>query len=185
MWYIMEAPDSGSIILGLKEGATPQKLRNETQDYCNAFPVRKGDIVDVPAGLVHALTKGVMVAEIQQNSDTTYRLYDYGRTGLDGRPRELHLDKGLAAVDFPLNLGHISVVSGNIVNPYFTVIKYNLDGIITENSNADVFCIFTCVEGECEINGVRLGCSRSAFIPAGLPSYTLRGKAVLLKSFTT
>jgi len=179
-------------------------LQNSPLSCLHRLSVKKGDIINIPAGLVHALTKGVIVAEIQQNSDTTYRLYDYDRMGLDGKPRELHIQEGLAASDFQNKYSKgavigLSFVDGaknaarltyTIANPYFAVIKYEINETYAENSNPEAFSIFTCVEGDCEISSktsafetVTLPCSRSVFIPAKLGSYILSGNCTLLKSF--
>jgi len=204
MWYVMDALKDQSLVIGLNEGTTPEMLQNSPLSCLHRLPIKKGDIINIPAGLVHALTKGIIVAEIQQNSDTTYRLYDYERTGLDGKPRELHIQEGLAVSDFQnkhpkeVVIG-LSFVNGAentarltyaIANSYFAVIKYEINGLYAEDSNTEAFSIFTCVEGSCEISSatdkfetVTLPCSRSVFIPAGLGSYTLNGNCVLLKSF--
>jgi mannose-6-phosphate isomerase len=184
MWYVMEAPPGQSLIIGLADGAGPEKLRKDPMSCLHRLPIKKGDIINIPAGLVHAITKGVMVAEIQQNSDITYRLYDYGRVGLDGKPRELHFENGVAAADFN-NLYPKEAVTGarTVVNAHFTVDEYVIDGSFSEKSDPETFTVFTCVEGSCSISGVELPCSRSAFIPAGLGLYDIKGKAVLLKSF--
>ena len=211
MWYILVPPTNGSLIIGLKPGVTPAILRaayeNGTVEDClNHLPVAAGDIVNIPAGLVHALTPGVMVAEVQQNSDITYRLYDYNRVGLDGKPRELHMEDALAVIDFEGKIpkttvtGH-AVKKGDctlthaISSKHFAIIKYELQGSFSEASDPAAFCIFTCVEGEVEIfsgtigaslNGVTLQAGDSVFIPAGLGEYCLqpkKGRAVLLKSF--
>lgn len=105
MWYILNPPDDGYLIIGLKPGVTREKLadayNNGTVEDClDRLYVKTGDIVNIPSGLVHALTPGVIVAEVQQNSDVTYRLYDYNRIGLDGKPRTLHVEDALAVSDF-------------------------------------------------------------------------------------
>ena len=194
IWYVMEAPPDQSLVIGLTDDATPERLRKDPMSCLQWLPVKKGDIIDIPAGLVHAITKGVMVAEIQQNSDITYRLYDYNRTQLNGNPRELHLEEGLAVADFDNRYSKktvtgAAVIHGDalithvVVNPYFAVVKYEIDGEFSEASDPETFAIFTCVEGSCTISGVELTCSRSVFIPAGLGICDIKGKAVLLKSF--
>ena len=194
MWYVMEAPPGQSLIIGLTDDATPKRLREDPMSCLYKLPVKKGDIINIPAGLVHAITKGVMIAEIQQNSDITYRLYDYNRIDLNGKPRELHLKDGLTVADFDNRypqdtITGVTLVQENtritraVVNPYFAVIKYEIDGEFSETSDPETFATFTCVEGSCTISGVELNCSRSAFIPAGLGTYDIKGKAVLLKSF--
>ncbi|MCL2528139.1 MAG: class I mannose-6-phosphate isomerase [Defluviitaleaceae bacterium] len=214
MWYILTPPTSGNLIIGLKPGITPGILRqayeNGTVEDClNPLPVKAGDIVNIPPGLIHALTPGVMVAEVQQNSDITYRLYDYNRLGLDGKPRQLHVDDAIAVADFEGKLSKTTVqglsikkdgctMVYTIVNPHFAAIKYELESKHEETSDPGAFCIYTCVEGEAAVvpsgtlqsgcvDGVNLVAGRSVFIPAGLGGYALwpkHGKpCVLLKSF--
>jgi mannose-6-phosphate isomerase len=106
-WLVMDA-DAGSLVYaGLKRGfdrpAFERELNRGTGELClNRFEPAVGDCVFIPAGLVHALGEGLLIFEIQQSSDTTYRLYDWNRVGADGTPRELHLEAGLDATDFSL-----------------------------------------------------------------------------------
>ena len=216
MWYILVPPTDGNLIIGLKSGITPFTLRkayenNIVEECLNLLPVKAGDIVNIPAGLIHALTPGVMVAEVQQNSDITYRLYDYNRTGLDGKPRQLHVEDAIAVTDFESRIPKNSVPGLTIkksdcsmvyaiANPYFAVIKYELSGEFYEKSDPAAFCVFTCVDGEAAIEveegkstepdidkPVSLTLGRSVFIPAGLGGYTIRPKSgqtcVLIKCF--
>jgi len=88
LWFVLHAEPGGYVIRGFKPGVTVDDL----------VPVSPGDVIPIEPGTVHALGGGVVVAEVQQNSDTTYRLWDYNRPGVDGRPRPLHLDRGLAAI---------------------------------------------------------------------------------------
>jgi len=173
MWYVMEAPKGGSLIIGLAEGTTPSQLRDDPMSCLQRIPIKKGDIINIPAGLVHAITKGVKVAEVQQNSDITFRLYDYNRLGLDGKPRELHIEQGLECVDFEATQDRPLP---------FTVLRQEINGTVTEAGDPETFVILTCVEGSCTVNGVPLSEGRSAFIPAALDSYTIEGACTLLKS---
>jgi mannose-6-phosphate isomerase len=100
MWYIVGAARRAKILLGLKRGISKQALREsfekaKSRDVLNAFHPRPGEAIFIPPGTVHALGPGLVLFEVEQNSDLTYRLDDYGRTGLDGKSRPLHLDKGL------------------------------------------------------------------------------------------
>jgi len=167
MWYILSPPTCGNLVIGLKQGITPAALRaayeNGTVESClNRLPVAAGDIVNIPAGLVHALTPGAMVAEVQQNSDITYRLYDYNRVGLDGKPRQLHTKEAVAVADFDgkipkTTVPGLAIDKGDctqtyaIANKYFAITKYDLHGSFSEISDPAAFSIFTCVEGEVEI----------------------------------
>jgi mannose-6-phosphate isomerase len=105
MWYVLHAQPGAQLILGLQPGVTPEDFRqavaqNQLEPFLHYLPVKAGDAVFVSAGTVHAIMEGVVIAEIQQNSDTTYRLYDWGRLGADGKPRPLHVDKALQVIDF-------------------------------------------------------------------------------------
>ena len=104
-WYVIDAEDGAKIARGLKPYATRETLARAVEDdtvrdLLEFVEVKRGDVVSVPAGVVHALGPGVMVAEVQQNSDTTYRVYDWSRMGLDGKPRELHVEKALDVINF-------------------------------------------------------------------------------------
>ena len=188
MWYIINAPEGANLIVGLTKNATPEKLLKDPMPYLKKLPVKKGDMIDIPAGLVHAITKGITLAEVQQNSDITFRLYDYGRKSPDGSMRRLHLKDGIAVTDFNGIHSTETVKSDTVSNPNFTVVKQKIDGKFSEKSDTETFTIFTCVEGFCEILTdsplpcVKLSYGRSVFIPAALGPYTVAGGAILLKS---
>jgi mannose-6-phosphate isomerase len=103
-WYILDAAPGGVLYLGLEPGASHAALaeaiaENRVEELLHRVAVRPGDLIPVRAGTVHAIGAGVLLAEVQQPSDTTYRVYDWGRVGLDGKPRELHVADALACVD--------------------------------------------------------------------------------------
>ncbi|HXV98386.1 MAG TPA: mannose-6-phosphate isomerase, class I [Anaerolineae bacterium] len=105
MWYILHAKPGAYLIYGLKPGVTPASFRQalevgSLESYLHQLPVKAGDAVFIPAGSVHAIMDGILLAEIQQNSDTTYRVYDWNRLGADGKPRPLHIDKAIEVVNF-------------------------------------------------------------------------------------
>ena len=100
MWYIVEANEGAQIVYGLREGADAHALadaveRGDVASALNFVTVHAGETYFIPAGLLHAIGKGILIAEVQQNCDLTYRVYDYGRLGADGKPRELHTEKAL------------------------------------------------------------------------------------------
>jgi mannose-6-phosphate isomerase len=104
-WYIADAEPDAALIVGLKRGVSREQfekaLREERLEDClHRFTVEPGQSVFVPSGRLHAIDAGNLILEIQQNSDTTYRVYDWGRTGLDGKPRELHLEQSLKSIDW-------------------------------------------------------------------------------------
>jgi mannose-6-phosphate isomerase len=104
-WYIVEADENAAVLAGLKEGTTREMLEqslkdNNMQDYVCRLPVKPGDSLFVESGRLHAIDAGNLILEIQQNSDTTYRTYDWGRVDLDGKPRELHIEESLKCIDY-------------------------------------------------------------------------------------
>jgi mannose-6-phosphate isomerase len=105
MWFIADAAPDASLFVGLKRGVTRAEFEKKISDGSVAdcfhrIPVKAGDTMFLPSGRVHAIGDGLVIFEIQQNSDTTYRVFDWNRTGLDGQPRELHIAQSLASIDF-------------------------------------------------------------------------------------
>ena len=104
-WYVADANADASLIVGLKNGVTREQFEtalanNQAEDCVHRFPVKAGDSILVESGRMHAIDAGNLILEIQQNSDTTYRVYDWGRVGLDGAPRQLHIEESLKSIDF-------------------------------------------------------------------------------------
>ncbi len=162
----------------------------ELDKYLNKIPVKKGDFFFVQSGLVHAICEGVLIAEIQQNSDTTYRVYDYNRG------REIHVEKALDVIDFSLKGENSKGIlierdgydkSYLCLDEYFTIQKYKITTSVKEKSDEERFYLFTCVEG----NGVikysggeeKILMGDSIFIPAALGDYELVGNFTVLKSY--
>ncbi len=193
MWYVIEAEEDAKLIVGTKKCDKETFKRaieeNTVLNYVNEIKVKEGDCFLINSGTVHAICKGVIIAEIQQNSDITYRIYDYGR------PRELHIEKSLDVINFDLQVKNLSEEISNeynksitlCKNKYFTVDKYNINDYIIEYSNTRKFYIFTCVEG----NGVikydsgeeKIYKGDSILIPAFLGKYKLEGNFTLLKTY--
>lgn len=104
MWYVVDCEDNAQLIYGFNRKIDSSEFArrikdNSLTDVCNYVPVKKGDVFFISAGTLHAIGKGILIAEIQQNSNTTYRVSDYGRLGADGKPRPLHIDKALAVTE--------------------------------------------------------------------------------------
>ncbi len=205
MWYIMEAQPGSSLILGLKEETTKEEFErliqeNRVQECLHRLPVQKGDIVNIKPGTIHAITKGLLVCEIQQNSNITYRVDDFNRVAKDGSKRMLHIKQALEVTNFDSK--QLGVLKGlsfvvpkdgkqnkltyYIANPYFAVLMLEITEY-TEHSNSKCFSTFTCVEGACrlEYTGgfMNLATGDTVFIPARLGEYSFKGNAKLLKSF--
>lgn len=195
VWYVVEAFEGANLVVGTKEGCTKEQFKKaiETgnlEPYMNKINVKKGDVYFVKSGLIHAIGEGVIIAEIQQNSDTTYRVYDYGRD------RELHIEKALDVVDLSLKgekSAGIKIEKDSCNKTYLCLCKdfslemYNVKTEVEEVSDEERFFVFTVVDGEGEIvykDGVEsLKNGDSVLIPASLGKYTLRGNMKALKSY--
>jgi mannose-6-phosphate isomerase len=164
MWYIISADENAELISGFSrkvdQKAYLHHLENTTlDDILNVEKVKAGDVFFMPAGRVHALGPGILMAEIQQTSDTTYRIYDYDRVDANGKKRELHTEEALDAIDFNVydsyrsNYQKVKNKSVEVVNqPCFTTNIIDLDQPLDRDYQAlDSFVIFTCVAGKSEI----------------------------------
>jgi len=128
MWFMAHAEPNARIYAGLRRGASRESFSQAlaagtVAEEVHAIPVHTGESLFVPSGRVHALGGGLVVYEIQQNSDTTYRVFDWNRTGLDGRPRDLHIDQSMASIDFTDVEPSVRASAGGVLAdcPYFTV----------------------------------------------------------------
>ena len=177
MWYIAEADEGAGIYLGLKQNCSAFAFalairENRLLDLLNFYPVKKGECYFIPSGTIHAIAKGCLIAEIQQNSNLTYRVYDYGRVDKNGKPRELHIDKALQVANldaFVNNSLHIPSSDGEIigVSKYFTVTKSSIDGEKTLVIDAASFCHVLCVDGVGTLDGEALRAGDSMLLAAG------------------
>ena len=100
MWYVVDCEEGASLVYGFQRDASKEEFAKRIKDNtltenCNQVPVKKGDLFFITAGTLHAIGGGILIAEVQQNSNSTYRVYDFGRVGADGKPRELHIDKAI------------------------------------------------------------------------------------------
>lgn len=194
VWYVVDAFEGANLVVGTKECTKEQfKKAIETGEFdglMNKVSVKKGDVYFVKSGLIHAIGEGVIIAEIQQNSDTTYRVYDYNRG------RELHVNKALDVVDLNLKGERsrgLKVEEKGYNKTYYCLCEhfalelYEVEESFKECSDAERFYIFTAVDGEGEIhfnNGSeKIKKGDSIFIPATLGEYEITGKIKLLKSY--
>ncbi|WP_379132680.1 type I phosphomannose isomerase catalytic subunit [Paenibacillus sp. sgz500958] len=200
MWYVLDAQPDAKIIYGLKEGVTrdslAEALENGTvMDSLQEINAAAGDSLYIPAGTVHALCAGVVVAEIQQNSDTTYRIYDYDRPGLDGKPRELHIEDSLNVTAYQgagaTRMSTDSAVPGEwlqiAASPYFIVEKGLVQGDWNLSTTPESFTILVVCEGSGHISwegGVQPYAAGECYLlPSSLGSYTLEGQSTILRSY--
>lgn len=160
MWYVVGADEDAHLLAGLSEELTPEQYverveNNTITDVLSSFNVKAGDVFFLPAGRIHAICKGCFIAEIQQTSDITYRIYDYGRLGLDGKPRELHTELAKDAIDYKVypdyrtHYDEAQDAENVLVDcNYFTTSLYDLDKEVGKDlKDIDSFLVVMCVEG--------------------------------------
>jgi mannose-6-phosphate isomerase len=160
MWYVMQADEKANLIVGFQKEVTSTEyihhLENKTlTDILNIDEVQKGDVYFIPTGRVHAIGAGVLLAEIQQTSDITYRIYDWDRPNPDGTFRDLHTKEAIDAIDYSAKESyktsyskHQNTASEIVSCPYFTTNVIPLQGKISVNHiDKDSFVIYMCVEG--------------------------------------
>lgn len=196
MWYIVDCDPGAELLYGFKSNITKEEFERRIKDntlleVTNNVPVHKGDVFFIEAGTLHAIGKGILIAEIQQNSNTTYRIYDYGRVGADGKPRQLHIEKAVEVTEltppkYPTTAkGDPEEKDGYTVQllsecEYFRVNKAVVREECTLEAGKTSFNSVLVLDGEGEIDGVELKKGDSCFIPAGYGKYTFKGKAELV-----
>ncbi|GAB6988313.1 type I phosphomannose isomerase catalytic subunit [Paenibacillus pini] len=200
MWYVLDAKPGAKIIYGLNDGVTRAHLQEAIEqgtvmDSLREVTVEAGDTFYIPAGTVHALCAGVVVAEIQQNSDTTYRLYDYDRPGLDGKPRELHIEDSLNVTAYDgsgatmMKTDHIGPGEWLQLaqSPYFIVEKGIVSGSWSMATTPDSFTIFVICEGSGMLKwqggSMPYSAGQCFLLPANLGQYQLEGHSTVLRSY--
>ncbi|MFF2481872.1 type I phosphomannose isomerase catalytic subunit [Paenibacillus sp. NPDC058071] len=199
MWYILDAKPGAKIIYGLKNDVDRAAMEaaiaeGRITDTLQEVSVQAGDAFYIPAGTVHALCAGVLVAEIQQNSDTTYRLYDYDRPGLDGQLRELHIEDSLNVIAYDgagaTRMKTDGIEDGQWLNiassPYFIVEKGIVRSAADYTTSPESFIILVIAEGSGTLSWADGELSVKAgecfLLPASLGGYTLNGDMTVLRS---
>ncbi len=196
MWYIIDAEPGAKIYSGLTEAMTPEQyeqrlLEGSITDVLAEYETAPGEVFYLPAGRVHAIGPGNFLAEIQESSDITYRIYDYGRRDSAGRPRELHTDMAREAIDYKVRDTYRSPSpSPDEKNceiaacEHFTVRRLIIEGPHTYTFSRDSFTALMCLEGEVTLNypggTLTLRQGHTALLPAVMRSIELTGKALLL-----
>ncbi|KFF18216.1 type I phosphomannose isomerase catalytic subunit [Flavobacterium hydatis] len=198
MWYVMQADENARIIVGFKEDSSKEEylenLNNNTLvSILDDVKAKPGDVFFLETGTVHAIGAGLVVAEIQQTSDITYRLYDFDRVDAQGNKRELHVDLALDAINYNKvdtykEYQKITNESNVVVDcPYFTTNFIPLDGQVEVNKNRETFTVYMCIEGsfEIEYDGNKLTYKKgdTVLVPAALNEFILNGKASILEIY--
>lgn len=172
MWHIISADEGSGLYVGLNRDYTKEEIERTLKEgsilnCLNFFKVKPGDTFVINPGTIHAIGAGVRLIEIQQNSNLTYRLYDYNRVDKDGHPRELHIKKALDVIDYKQ---YKVVKSDNELladNKYFTVKEVNFDKELEVNANERAFISFTFLEGEGLVSDIPYSKYDTFFLPYG------------------
>ena len=199
MWYIIEAEEDARICAGLKQNITPDELERlayaEDSDAHTFAPIiashdsHKGDCFYLPSGRIHTICRGNLLCEIQQTSDITYRIFDYGRKDADGNARELHIEQARDAIDYRVQpeyrtLYDQSKPSVELVKcPYFTVHREMVSSETNIDYHTDSFVIVVCIEGKVTLNGVTAKQGQVLLVPACDNILNIKGEATLLTAF--
>ncbi len=200
MWYVVDCQEGAELLYGFSCDISTEEFKQRMSDntlteVCNSVPVHKGDVFFIDAGTLHAIGEGILIAEVQQNSNTTYRISDYGRLGADGKPRELHIDKALDVTETKVpsmpygQIGTVVTVGANTVRElascrFFTAKVLELREVFPI-LETETFVSLVVLDGiaslafEDETLTVRKG--ESVFIPADL-AVSLDGTATILMS---
>ena len=201
MWYVVDCEPGAALLYGFSRGLTQEEFRRRIEtdtleEVCNRVPVKKGDVFFIEAGTLHAIGAGTLIAEVQQNSNTTYRVSDYGRLGADGKPRPLPVDKAVDVTNTapptrPYGaVGEITAIPGGTYRPLASSDLFTSQLLCVEEAvrvgSMESFTSLLCLEGGCELtaaDGTALPLKKGAsvFLPAGMTA-KLTGRAQLLCS---
>lgn len=200
VWYVVDCEEGAELICGFSQELTAEEFRQAALggtllDYVRRFPVHKGDVFTIEPGTLHAIGKGIIIAEIQQNSDITYRVYDYDRTDDEGNSRELHIEKAVDVaitsplMDEPGAAGEPEEISGHFEQlladcEYFKVRLVEVQGISSITVGKESFACVLAIEGGVQFSGlgstVELNKGGCAFIPADYGKVRVSGNGKFL-----
>lgn len=196
MWYIIDCAQNAKIICGMKESVTQKDVseiikNGKIKENLNYVNIQKGDAIYIPSGTIHAILGDTLICEIQQNSNLTYRVYDWDRVGSDGKPRELHIEKAIDVIDVETKPSVVHTTENEskkiVDNEFFKVEKIAVDGEYRDKTNKETFYAMNILEGSGKIEAnnkeYNLNKGDSILIPASIGEYVIRGKMQLLKSY--
>jgi mannose-6-phosphate isomerase len=185
-WYIVEADEGAGIYLGFSRDVTREEFEGAIRDQTltellNFYPVKAGECYFIPAGTIHAIGAGCLICEIQQNSNLTYRVYDYGRRDKNGNERELHVDKAMLVTDLKRYERVIPVVGDDGEDVlascrYFHATRITVSGECKISTDARSFKCLTCVRGAGRVGEMDVAAGDSLLVPANFGEVTLSGE---------
>ncbi len=198
MWYIIEAQPDASIICGFRENTTPEKFleavhaptredgSHALMNLVSTYDSKAGEVFFLPSGVIHALGAGNLVAEVQQASDVTYRIFDYNRRDKDGNLRQLHIEEAIDAINYDAtpechvvydeNDSEVSLVRSNAFYSYRLVVK----GESVVDFRCDSFVLVMCMQGSGELNGTPMHQGETLLVPASDNKMNIKGNCELL-----
>ena len=201
MWVIVDCEPGAFLYFGVNRLVSKEEFRRRIEDntvleVLNKVEVHPGDVFFIQAGTIHAIGAGILICEIQQNSNCTYRVYDYDRRGADGRPRELHIEKALDVCrlepsDTASRLGEVKALAGGTVQQlgackYFSTEKLIVEEALTLEVGEDSFVSLLATEGSGWVEGpenkLAFRAGDSLLVPAGAGRVRVTGRAVLVKT---
>jgi mannose-6-phosphate isomerase class I len=198
LWYVMDAEPGATLVYGLKDKFDEQQFRaaladGTVQELLNYVPVKPGDVFFIPQGLVHAIGAGILIAEIQQNSNVTYRVYDYNRRQKDGSLRQLHVDEAMGVIrDFSHEQIEALRFSTHCKRDesllasceLFRVNRYKLDGTLEYRGEPGEFANVLCLSGDATLTAYgkteQLAAGYSYFVPADFGTLEISGRAEVI-----
>lgn len=199
MWYVIDCEENARLFYGFNRNISKKEFREKIEsqtilEVLRSVAVKKGDVFFIRAGTIHAIGKGIVLAEVQENSNSTYRVYDYGRMGADGNPRELQIEKALDVTILEPSITDKKVYASNVFEgytstrledcKYFTVDLLDVCGHASFFADEKSFQTLVCMDGELNLyfNDIILNITKgeTVFIPAMIGSYILAGKGQML-----
>ena len=186
MWHIIDADKDAGLYVGLKEDSSKEEIEKRLKDgtileVLNFVKVKPGDTFMINPGTIHAIGAGVRLIEIQQNSDLTYRLYDYNRVDANGNPRELHIEKALKVIDYKKYAFKPSNSDVLADNNYFKVTRKEFDGELVIKADKESFVSFTFIKGSGTVEDMSFKDFDTFFLPYG-KECKIKGKGIVVLS---
>ena len=187
VWYVLDAGENAFLYYGFKHEISKEEFAQRIADntlleVLNAVPVHKGDVFYIPAGTIHAICRDIVIAEIQQSSNVTYRVYDYGRVGADGKPRQLHVEQAVKVTKLAPPKDDYNFGGHLVRSPYFTVDQ--VDGGYAEDCDDESFTSVLVVDGAgticCGDEKLEVAKGDSLFLPADSGKFALEGSVKAL-----
>jgi mannose-6-phosphate isomerase len=186
-WYVADATVEAELFVGLRNTSSRDRFvqaieNGDVSSHVHRIPVKTGDALLLPSGSLHAIGAGNLVVEIQQNSDTTYRVFDWNRVAADGKRRQLHIAEALRCIDFEDREPQLLKADGELLvrNPLFEIQQWDVTGR-REIASPGRFAVLFCLAGEIVSAGVTIRAGEFALIPAGMPDRCIQSRADVAK----